>query len=366
MGILDSMFLEKADKILFLSHLAIGDFVYLAPYLKKLSEKYPHLKLDFLIDETRGKHSFWSFKFCQKASVFDWAEKCSFFSKIYRVCSSKKVFNSVLGQVRRERYPIVVSLASIRLSRYIEYSCEISPDGFIVAVGCGDNKIDKKINVSLEISALSNKDHVSDSYGVWFKELFGLELSKNERLPSIDIPSQWQNNAKGLLEKLGVNLNESDEKRNLIFINAFASNEKRSWPIKNVEKLISNLKRNSFFSNTVFIVNLSPENIKKHAKTLRNDLLNKIFLFSATENFFQLPAILSFCNLVVSTETSTMHLARSLNIPLVALMRSKNPEWRPYGVSKKDIIFAENKKKIKSISVEVVENKIKHFYKIKI
>ena len=35
-------------KILFVSHLAIGDFVYLQNYFKLFAQKYPNLKIDLL------------------------------------------------------------------------------------------------------------------------------------------------------------------------------------------------------------------------------------------------------------------------------------------------------------------------------
>jgi ADP-heptose:LPS heptosyltransferase len=52
-------------------------------------------------------------------------------------------------------------------------------------------------------------------------------------------------------------------------------------------------------------------------------------LFSAEENFFQLPAMLQLCDLIISVETAVMHLANAVGVPVLALMRQKNPEWAP-------------------------------------
>jgi ADP-heptose:LPS heptosyltransferase len=51
--------------------------------------------------------------------------------------------------------------------------------------------------------------------------------------------------------------------------------------------------------------------------------------FSATDHFFQLPAMLARCDLIVSVETAVMHLANAVHVPVIALMRQKNPEWAP-------------------------------------
>jgi heptosyltransferase-3 len=61
-------------------------------------------------------------------------------------------------------------------------------------------------------------------------------------------------------------------------------------------------------------------------------------LFSAEENFFQLPAILSLCDLIISVETAVMHLANAVHVPVIALMRQKNPEWAPIDQANSTII----------------------------
>ncbi|HEX7635087.1 MAG TPA: glycosyltransferase family 9 protein, partial [Noviherbaspirillum sp.] len=61
-------------------------------------------------------------------------------------------------------------------------------------------------------------------------------------------------------------------------------------------------------------------------------------LFSAEENFFQLPAILSLCDLIISVETAVMHLANAVHVPVIALMRQKNPEWAPIDTQNSTVI----------------------------
>jgi ADP-heptose:LPS heptosyltransferase len=46
-------------------------------------------------------------------------------------------------------------------------------------------------------------------------------------------------------------------------------------------------------------------------------------VFLSAENFFQLPAMLSWCDLIISVETAVMHLANAVHVPVIALMRQK-------------------------------------------
>ena len=87
-------------------------------------------------------------------------------------------------------------------------------------------------------------------------------------------------------------------------------------------------------------------------------------IFTADESFFQLPAILSLCEIVVSVETSVMHLASSLDVPTVALMRQKNPEWSPWNKARSVLITCRTRKdRIEDILSEEVVDAADVFYR---
>ncbi len=353
MPIISSQKLISSSKILFLTHLAIGDFTYMQPYFKKLSESFPHLKIDLFLDETRGKRFLWPPRPPKKASVFDWVSSCSFFNKVYLVSHSRKSCREALVKAAGKNYPFVVSLATLRPSRYVNSAREISPEGIVLGMDTKKQRWNKRLNGVLcpTLDKPRGSWHVTDLYAFWFKELFGLELSEKEKFPFIDVPQKWTRFAREKFAHWGLLSDEAKSKK-VIFINAFGSNQKRSWPLENVTNLI---KRLNGCENLSFIVNMPPGASKEIDK---NWPLN-VFAFTASENFFQLPAMLSLCDLVVSVETSTMHLAMALGKPLVALMRTKNPEWVPYGMDEKNIIFAKDNGLVKDISVDEVEGKLK-------
>jgi heptosyltransferase III len=362
MAILDLQQINNSSHILFLTHLAIGDFVYYAPYFRKLSKEFPNLKIDVCIDESRIKKFMWPGRATKKASVYDWAITCPFFNKVYRISYSKKVLNSVVKDMKAQEYPIVVFLGVLRMARYNLLARKISEQGFAVGIKSDKNKVDKKLDMCLgaNIDDLQiTNPHISDLYGSWFEKLFGFVLSKEEKYPFIDIPQEWKIKAKKVIENWGIPLNTSSNK--IMFINAFSSSKKRSWPILNVVDLIKILRTKERFSNFNFIINIPPDTLEEDLIFINNNLPPKSFVFTANENFFQLPAMISLCDFVISTETSTMHLSQALNIPSLVLKRSKEPEWCPYGMDVENVIFAKNGNWISDISVEAVQKKIIEF-----
>jgi ADP-heptose:LPS heptosyltransferase len=78
-----------------------------------------------------------------------------------------------------------------------------------------------------------------------------------------------------------------------------------------------------------FVVNAVPEDLARARALFEGEQLARTHLFSAEDNFFQLPAMLSLCSLVISVETAVMHLANAVHVPVIALMRQKTPEWAP-------------------------------------
>ena len=58
---------------------------------------------------------------------------------------------------------------------------------------------------------------------------------------------------------------------------------------------------------------------------------------------------------MISVETSVMHLASALKVPVVALMRTKNPEWRPWDEQRSFVVHAANRQDwVKDITVDKV------------
>ena len=98
------------------------------------------------------------------------------------------------------------------------------------------------------------------------------------------------------------------------------------------------MRRGGGWQTAVFIINVVPEELARVKATFAGKDLTGVRFFSAEENFFQLPAVLSLCQLIISVETAVMHLANAVHVPVVALMRQKNPEWTPIDMRNSTVI----------------------------
>lgn len=356
--------LRESKKILFITHLAIGDFTYLQNFFKAFKQAHPHLAVDLWIDERRRTWKFWRWKYLKNYALFDWVKSCSFFNKIYMENYTPRLLKKSISLAKHEQYDIIVSLSTLDVYGYTKLALAIHPHAFIVAHNKTHRRyqflkksVQKKINGSFGYT-LQPGDHITDVYAAWLDQLFGIHLPKQDRKPFVNIPRVWLIHAKLQLLKWGISHKENRFTR-VIFINAYAKDTKRSWPLENVFDLIRTIKQQDLWLDIAYIINAPPEHMDAARKMAYHYSLSNTHITSANLNFFQLPALISISDLVISVETSVMHLATAFDIPVVALMRAKNPEWRPWDSENVTLINCQNRTSwIRNIPLEVVTQAI--------
>lgn len=104
-----------------------------------------------------------------------------------------------------------------------------------------------------------------------------------------------------------------------VLINPGATDPKRRWPVKKFVFICEEiLKRGA----TVFI-NIGP-NEEEIAWEIKKHLLNSDRLIFVTPKLYELTGLLSLCDLVLSNDTGTLHLALALQRPTIGLFWFKN------------------------------------------
>jgi heptosyltransferase III len=335
--------LAGADKVLFITHLAIGDFLYWQTYFKAFHERYPHIKIHVWVDEIRRTWKWWKWAGLRRYSLYDWLKACPFIEKVYCETYSPFALFSSIKMARVENYPLIIALTTLRAHKYALIARLAGPKAFVAGFVQRMNWSWFHIIPSLlyrvldarcpqKVSNMEPGYHITDLYAAWFEKLFGMEVAAEARRPFMDIPRDWRTNARLTLLKWGVTsaANGREHKPKTVFINIFAKDKKRCWTVGAAFDLIDMLKAQEYFSQAFFIVNTMPGELRIMQQALRQRGASNVILFSAQEHFFQLPAIIELCDLVVSVETAVMHIAAALKVPVVALMRTKNPEWVPW------------------------------------
>jgi ADP-heptose:LPS heptosyltransferase len=350
--------LQKSDKILFIAHLALGDFNYLQSCLRAFSEAYPRTNIHVWVDELRRTSRVSEWEHLKKYSLYDWLAECPFIAKVYDRTYSPVLFKQSIREAQQEQYPIVVSLGLLRRQRYARLARKISPKGFVVGQTKPVRLLDipthlayAKLDARIPVYSVSadNAQHISDIYAGWFKLLFDLEVAQAARFPFVDIPEKWMRYANDQFAAWGFTGSQ------VVFLNSYSKGVQRNWPLERVAELIRTMRRHDAWRNAGFVVNVVPEELERASELFAGYALERVHLFSAVENFFQLPAILSLCDLIISVETAIMHLANAVHVPVIALMRQRNPEWAPIDKANSTIITVSGREDwVDTITVERV------------
>jgi heptosyltransferase-3 len=347
--LVDPELLAQSDKILFIAHLALGDFTYLQACFKAFAQAYPHLKVHLWVDERRRTSRAADWEHLRKYALYDWLDQCPYFDKVYKETYSPALLRRSMAEAQAEEYPIVVSLAELERHRYAIMARKISPRGFVVGQKKRVRSYDllkklcyRKLDAVIPPCkcAIDAGQHVSDINAGWFATLFGMHITLEQRFPQLDIPPQWSRWAQAQCTEWGLGRAAGSR---LVFLNAFSKSVERSWPLERIIELVRAMQAHAAWRGAGFVVNVVPEELERARKLFAGAGLERTRLFSADENFFQLPAMLSMCDLVVSVETAVMHLANAVHVPVIALMRQKNPEWVPIDRDNSTVITVEKR-----------------------
>jgi ADP-heptose:LPS heptosyltransferase len=329
--------LQRADRILFVAHLALGDFTYLQNCFRAFAKAYPHVRIHLWVDERRRTRRAAEWAHLKKYALYDWLAECPFIEKVYDQTYSPALFRQSLEEARGQDYPIVVSLAVLERHKYAILARKISPRGFVVGQKKRVRPYDlpkylcyRKLDAFIPAYTPTAQpdQHISDIYAGWFTQLFGMEIPPAARYPVLDIAERWRRYARDQFAAWGFHTGE-DGPRKVVFLNSFSKSIERSWPLERVIELVQAMRRQDAWRDAGFIVNVVPEELERARALFATQALEHTHLFSAEDNFFQLPAILGLCDLVISVETAVMHLANAVHVPVIALMRQKSPEWAP-------------------------------------
>lgn len=335
--------LQKRGRILFITHLALGDFTYLQNCFQAFARAYPNVRVHLWTDEVLRTTDASKWEYLRKQALYDWLDVCPFFEKVYNRTYCPQVLQESILEAQRQHYPLVVSLATLRAHRYASLARKISPRAYVVGIrkptglfALHHHLAYARLNAALPMYTVSKEHprHISDVHADWFRQLFGTRIAPEARFPFVHIPDQWSRSAQQTLTEWGF----ARRSGKLVFINPYAKTRKRCWPLDRVAQLIKGMSACDKWRDACFIVNSVPQQFDTAKQVLEGHALERTRLFSARENFFQLPAILSRCDLIISVETAVMHLANAVHVPVIALMRQKSPEWAPIDASRSTVI----------------------------
>lgn len=341
-------------KLLYMSHLALGDYIYQGPFLKALTRCHSNIQLDIWLDDCRHNKKDWHVGRSQ--ALVQWLSSESHINYVYPIPSNTTELNKQTQQAKLIDYDAIVYVATQRNAEFAKTAVKIANKGKVfgtIPVSRLDRLIHhfvyKKLDGQIHLNNINEYDHISDFYQDVFQQLFAIHINQNQRLLKLNISPQLQLKSARQINLWAKKYYLTQPKT--IFINHLSTSPKRDWTLSQLEELL--LLIDEQFPESLFILNSPPNEFQ----ALKNWVCNNpkihhlsLEVFTAKTNFFELPSLMSLCSLVISVETSIMHLASSLNIQQIALIRQSATQWRPLGNS----LILQGEKRVDAIEAKDV------------
>ncbi len=162
---------------------------------------------------------------------------------------------------------------------------------------------------------------------------YTLDILRDINIPIVDkttyfpIKRQAEEKVRSLLK--GCGLNSSDK---LIIMHPSASCLSKRWPQANFSELIKLVKDKLSFKIAI----ITSENEKKHGQKIIDE--NNVIDLRGKLNISEIGSLLKRASLFISNDSGPVHIAVSLNIPVISIFGRKNPglsplRWKPLGES---------------------------------
>jgi ADP-heptose:LPS heptosyltransferase len=328
--------LVNARRLLYMTHLAIGDFIYQGVWLNALKEKYPHLAIDIWFDDCRRKPHSWAAG--RNKTLGEWLETDGSFDTIYPIVSDLAERKAQIAAASSKGYDLIVFVGKNRSEQFAKIARQISSSAFVVATKSKplNNPFAKwwyfhRLDGQLSFDEYARKyGRITDIYAGVFGKIFGLtadDAGGRESL-AMKYDSEYGIKARAFLKSFGT---DSDQ-RSFVFLNHLSTASRKDYPWDQLREVIVTL--DGRFDNLAFIVNSPPDKFDETDFMIESDETLSalpIKAFTATDSFFELPAVMAECDITISVDTATTHLAAALDKPQVAMMADDVKLWQPPG-----------------------------------
>ena len=295
----------KMNRVLFLRPEKIGDMVISLPVFEALKTAFPHLAISVLASP-------------RSLSLVNDDPR---FEKIFVYDKSVVGSLRLLGQLKRERFDCILdmidndSATTLICSQYIaggaptisigkEQFAEFYDFNHPHSDGVGGHIIDNPLNLLVPL---------------------GVEVKNANRYAPPFVPSEVQKRAKDFLSQC-----KEPDANGIIAVNLSAGRPNRMWPVTNFVELVNQLlEAHPDYAIILIVV----PNDRKRAEEVCARVKKAVAVVPDKQSLTEVSAIISGCDLLISPDTSLIHIARSFQVPVVGLYndaRKNFKRWQPY------------------------------------
>lgn len=361
---------KQCQRLLFISPVALGDFLYLKTFLIALKKQYPHIELDIWLDDNRCNTESW--RLSRSKILQQWIETEGCFTRSYGCTDSVEASKIQIEQAKKYQYDVIICHSVSKSQQYSKIARLISPKAFIVS-SLPKQKAWGLFNpityrhsdrtFCLKADELPSAHHITDRYENIFRHITGLSLTKAELMPNLIIPAKVEPVTD---EWLSSHFSDRNKQGPLIFLNHLSTNPKKDWQLTQLFELIDKITQNGISYR--FVINVTQEDFQQ-VSSLTEDFVqqsqHQVAVFTVKEHFFELPSLIARADFVITVDTAILHFAFAAKRPLLAMMRQKKPYWAPPASKQSHVLYAsKGRGHISDISVDTVFKQYQQMTKI--
>ncbi len=320
---------NKIAKVLFIRPEKLGDTIISFPVFDGLKKHYPHIEISLLASlknraivesDPRFKHIF-----------------------IY----SKNIFKDVgqLRRIRKEGFDCVIDMVcddSVTSLFLTQFCAPGKP-----RVGVGKTKFREYYDFNYD-PQWGKQGHIIDNT-LRLLEAFGIDSREISGYATPFIDSKSESAGKEFVRSV-----YGDDRRIFrIGYNLSAGNESRYWPAKKTSELLKRIVGHEIPNRVILIT--TPDELDK-GRHLAEELGSSAVALPRGLNIIEISAIIKHLDLLISPDTSLVHIARSFGVPVIGLYtnhRRNFLHWHPYGQSE-GVVISGNELNIHDITVDQV------------
>jgi heptosyltransferase I len=305
--------MQEVEKILIIKLSSIGDVVHSLPFLEVIRERFPHARIDWLVEEESSQivegHAALDRVIVSRRKT--WQNRLIKGAGYLQVLREAMQF---LEEVRKYKYDLVVDLQGLFKS------------GILVGLSRGKRKIGMLgaregggFFLNEPPVPVDYEQHAVDRYLEVAKYLGCSDLSWKGLIPVLDPDIKT---VKELIHEKGL------EKTPLVVVNPMARWKTKLWESENFAVLADRL-RNELSCQVVFTGGRQDREIIKYILTMMKE---KPLNLAGRTSLKELAYLFTTCSVLITTDTGPMHIAAAMGCRVIALFGPTDPRRTgPYG-----------------------------------
>jgi len=324
------------SRVLFLRPEKIGDMVISLPVFDALKKAHPHVRMSVLASP-RSLPLIKNDPRFEKIFVYD-----------------KSVFGSLklLRNLRKENFDCILDMIDNDSATTLICSQYVSRHAPTIGIGKGSHAQFYDFNHSHDDGI---GGHIIDNTLKLLLPL-GVDIDRASRFAPPYVPDEVNTRIDMVLRSA-----KAPDRIGIIGVNLSAGQPNRMWPLDKFIQLIDLLNQQHADHAVLLIVAPSDRSRAVHVASALGDRVSSI---PDGLNLTEVSAVISGCDLLVSPDTSLIHIARSFDVPVVGLYnraRKNFTRWQPFE-QPDGFVVARDKDKLDDIAPEQVAAQVSNVF----